>query len=167
MPTVQRRHYTDVELGELEAIAKQVTNPGAHWLKKPTKAPLHEQREYRAVGQHKGKEVSFAVFQRRSLSDKSDFSCGIRFLPADGSPIMLARYNGPSHRHGAISFRPHIHRATARAIAAGKRPESEAEGTERFSSVDGTLHCLAEDFRVAGIATVADNSLLPFPTDED
>ena len=43
-------------------------------------------------------------------------------------------------------------RATARAIAAGKKAESEAEETDRFTTLDGAFRCLLDDFRVEGIA---------------
>ena len=89
------------------------------------------------------------------MLDDSDFSCGIAFLPPGDARLTLARYNGPSHIHGAIYFRPHIPRATSRAIAAGKKPESEADETDRFITLDGPFRCLLEDFQVEGIAPPA------------
>ena len=65
--------------------------------------------------------------------------------------MTLARYNGPSHRHGEIAFRPHIHRATERAIVKGKKPESEAEETDGFEDLDGALVRLIEDFNLSGV----------------
>lgn len=76
---------------------------------------------------------------------------------AAGSPLTLARYNGPSHIHGDISYRPHIHRATERAIAAGKKPESEAYETNRYDTLSGALACLAEDYNLDGIGTRHDH----------
>ena len=96
--------------------------------------------------------MRFSIYQRQSELNDNDFSCGIAFLPPGGTRLTLARYNGPSHIHGDIEFRPHIHRATARAIAAGKKPESEAAETDRFTTLDGAFRCLLDDFRVEGIS---------------
>ncbi len=139
--------YTDDELAELLELPKVVTNPGARWVTKPG----HQQRNFQLVA-GSGDEFAFAIYQRQSMHDESDFSCGIAFLPPGGARLTLARYNGPSHIHGQIEFRPHIHRATASAIAAGRKPESEAEETDRFTTLEGAFRCLLDDFHVDGIA---------------
>ena len=72
----------------------------------------------------------FSIYLRQNLNDESDFSCGISYLPHGSQSLTLARYNGPSHEHGEIVYRTHIHRATERAIAMGKKPESEADKTD-------------------------------------
>ena len=138
--------YSDDELVELQAVPKMVTNPGARWIAKPG----HRQRNFQVVAGDVG-EIAFAIYQRQSVLDDSDFSCGIAFLAPGATRLTLARYNGPSHIHGEIEFHPHIHRATARAIAAGKKPESEADETDRFTTLDGAFRCLLEDFHVDGI----------------
>lgn len=69
----------------------------------------------------------------------------------------MARYNGPSHRHDEIIYRPHIHRATARAIAAGKKPESEADETDRYTNLEGALRCLVEDYHLQGLSLLNHN----------
>ena len=138
--------YSDDELLGLQTMTKRVTNPRARWNEKPG----HRQRNFQLVAGPE-EETRFSIYQRQNQRDDSDFSCGIAYLPPGGSRLTLARYNGPSHPHGNIFFRPHIHRATARAIAAGKKPESEAEETDRFTTLDGAFGCLFEDFRVEGI----------------
>ena len=142
------RLYTEKELAKLRSMPKRVTNPGARWLEKPG----HRQRNHRAVDEQ-GQEVHFLVYLRQNSQDDSDFSCGIVYQPLGGKRLTLARYNGSSHRHGDIDYRPHIHRATARAIASGKKPESEAEETDRFETLEGALRCLIEDFNLSGIAS--------------
>lgn len=127
-------------------MSKTVTNPKARWVGKPG----HSQRNFQVVAGNDN-EFAFSIYQRQSERDDNDFSCGISFLPAVGNSVTLARYNGPSHPHGDIVYRPHIHRATARAIAAGKKPESEADVTDRFMTCDGALRCLLEDFNVEGV----------------
>lgn len=129
-------------------MPKTITNPGARWLEKPKGRPTHRQRNFQASG---GQDDEASVYQRQNLNDNSDFSCGIAYLPPGGPSLTLARYNGPSHPHNAISYRPHIHRASERAIAAGKKPESEADETGRFENLDGALACLIADFKLTGL----------------
>ena len=138
--------YSDEGLDELKSMSKRVTNPGAHWSDKPG----HRQRNFQVSGQQ-DEAVRFSIYQRQSTVDEQDFSCGIAHIPQGGSRLTLARYNGPSHRHGDIAYRPHIHSTTARAIAAGKKPESEANETNLFSTLDGALRCLIEDFNLTGL----------------
>ena len=112
--------------------------------------PGHQQRNFQVVGLQDD-PARFTVYQRQSEQDERDFSCGIAYLPRGGRSLTLARYNGSSHVHGDIAYRPHIHRATARAIAAGKKPESEAEETDLYTTIDGAFRCLILDFQIAGI----------------
>lgn len=150
--------YSDEELDTLRSMEKRVTNPGARWVTKPG----HRQRNFKVDGA--GDDASrFEIYQRQNESDDNDFSCGIAFIPPGGRRLTLGRYNGPSHIHGSINYRPHVHRATAAAIAAGKKPESEADQTNRFTSLDGAFRCLIEDFRLQGIAVPEpDQPRLPY-----
>ena len=138
--------YTDDELDQLRAMPKRVTNPGARWVTKPG----HGQRNFK-VHSLEGEASRFEVYQRQNQSDENDFSCGIAFIPPGGRRLTLGRYNGPSHIHRDIAYQPHIHQVTARAIAAGKKPESEANETDRFTTLDGAFRCLIEDFQLEGI----------------
>jgi hypothetical protein len=124
-------------------IAIEASLPLVRWIQEPG----HRQRNLQALSEVDD-ETAFAIYQRQSALDDNDFSCGIAFLPPGGTRLTLARYNGPSHIRGEIEFLPHIHRATARAIAAGKKPESEAEETDRFTTLEGAVRCLLEDFNV-------------------
>ena len=149
------RPYTDEELVALRQMPKRVATPRARWVEKPG----HRQRNFAVVGDG---EARFSVYQRQNLRDEQDFSCGIAFLPPSGQRLTLARYNGPSHRHGDIAYRPHIHRATERAIMAGRKPESEAAETDRFRTLEGALACLIDDFELSGVSATPDaGRLLP------
>lgn len=139
-------------------MSKKIINPGARWLEKPKGRPAHRQRNFQASG-GQDEEARFSVYQRQNLNDKSDFSCGISYLPPGGPALTLARYNGPSHPHQEISYRPHIHRASEKAIAAGKKPESEAEETDRFETLEGALACLMEDFTLTGLKAENDSQM--------
>ena len=142
-------------------MRKRVTNPGARWSEKPIGAPVHRQRSFKAIAED-GNESRFEIYQRQNLLDDDDFSCGIAHVSLDGSRLTLARYNGPGHEHGDILYRPHIHRATAEAIASGKKPEHEAEETERFATPEGALACLVDDFNVVGLSASSDAPRLPY-----
>ncbi len=76
--------------------------------------------------------------------------------------MTLARYNGPSHWHGNIFYRPHVHRASQKAISEGLKPESEATETDRFRTLAGALSCLIDDFNLCGIKSEADHPELVF-----
>ena len=152
------RLYTDDELDSLRSAPKRVTNPGARWVPKPG----HQQRNFQITGLQDD-PARFTVYQRQSEQDERDFSCGIAYLPRGGRSLTLARYNGLSHVHGDIAYRPHIHRATARAIAAGKKPECEAEETDLYTTIDGAFRCLIQDFQLKGIAVPPpDQATLPY-----
>ncbi len=145
-----------MELDALRAMPKRIANPRARWLEKPKGRPAHRQCSFQASGDG-GTEERFLIYQRQNLQDEHDFSCGIAHLPR--CALTLARYNGPSHEHGAIVYRPHIHRASEKAIVAGLKPESGAEETERFETLEGALACLVNDFNVTGISVQHNNEL--------
>ncbi len=140
------RLFTDDELQDLRSMPKRVTNPGARWIVKPG----HRQRNYKAVG-GSDTPARFTIYVRENLEDSQDFSCGIVFKPHSGPGLTLARYNGPSHRHGKIAYKPHVHTATAEAIAAGRKPESEAVERNDYSTVSGALRNLLIDFNLSGL----------------
>lgn len=142
--------YTEAELEALQSMAKRVTNPGARWQEKPKGRPAHRQRSFQLVG-GSGGEDRFLIYQRQNLVDDQDFSCGIAYLPRSAPRLTLARYNGPSHEHGDISYRPHIHRASESTIAEGRKAESAATETSRFESLEGALACLVTDYEVSGL----------------
>ncbi len=85
------------------------------------------------------------------MHDEKDFSCGLTLIQKSGKPLSLVRYNGSNHRHGSIHYRCHIHYATAEAIAAGKKVDSQAEETDRYRILEGALACLIDDCGVWGL----------------
>ena len=141
--------YSDDDLKALKAMPKTATNPQARWVEKPKGVASHRQRRFEVAGDG---EVRFAIYQRQNLLDESDFSCGIHYCPVGATPLTLARYNGPSHVHGDIRYRSHIHEATVEAILAGRRAESEAAENDRYTTLEGATACLLKDFHVRGIA---------------
>ena len=148
--------YTEADLATLQSMQKRIVNPGARWLEKPKTRPVHRQRAFQVSG-GSDDEARFLIYQRENLLDGLDYSSGILYLPRGGPSLTLARYNGPSHEHRDIVYRPHIHRASEKAIAAGLKPESDAEETDRFETLEGALACLVNDFNVTGIRAQHDN----------
>lgn len=145
------RRYTKRELQNLRELSKTVTNPKVRRHRKPTKCPVYEQLTFEVTGTTTyGMECRFLVYQRKCLRDAFNYSCGIVYLPPEGSPLTLARYNGPSHRHGDIKYKAHIHMATEDAIADGRRPESLAIETTRYRSIGEAFMCLAQDYKLSG-----------------
>ncbi len=156
-----RRLYSDEDLESFRTVRKRVINPGSHWSEKPARAPVHRQRSFKVVSEPDD-ELRFEIYQRQSMQDDLDFSCGIAHVSLDGSRLTLARFNGPGHEHGDIHYRPHIHRATAKSIASGRRPEREATETDRYTTLEGALRCLLADFNVRGISAPHDVPRLPY-----
>ena len=92
------------------------------------------------------------IYQRQNLDDERDFSCGLALVQRGGKPLTLVRYNGSNHAHGEIRYCCDIHRATAVALAAGRRIDSYAEETDRYRTLEGALACLIEDCAVRGVS---------------
>ena len=133
-------------LDGLRAASKRVRNPGARWLEKPGR---HKQRNFNAETED---GTVYRIYQRQNLDDDLDFSCGLVLTRRGGKPLSLVRYNGASHVHGEIRYACHIHRASAEALAAGRKVDSHAEATDRYRTVEGALACLIEDCAVQGLS---------------
>ena len=130
---------TDAEIDRLILVSKMVLNPRARKIAKRGS----EQVTYEAASAAGEK---FRVYVRQNLRIPDGFSCGLLFVSATGEPVTLIRYNGGDHEHsnpleGATPLPRacHIHRATERYIAAGRKAEHFAETTLRYSDVEGAL----------------------------
>lgn len=144
------RRYTDEELGNFRTTPKRVTDEKP-WFEQHG----HRRQAFTAKATEPG-DIQFRIYQRQSLGDMKNFSCGIELLNPEGSTdsLMLARYNGSSHNHGVIKKRCHIHRTTAKGIAKGdKYPDNEAHPTDRYSTLAGAILCLAKDYNIKELAT--------------
>ena len=147
---------TDQQIGDLLSATKRVTNPGG----KESSKPGHTQRNYKVLS-NDGHEYTLYVRQNSKVED--DFSCGLLWHMPSGEILTLIRYNGSSHFHPnrieetELDFVCHIHKATERYIAAGRKPEGYAEETDRYATVDGALHCLTKDCKISGLNTTPDH----------
>ena len=138
------------ELDGLRSASMRVTNPGARWHEKPGR---HRQQNFTAETES---GVVFRIYLRQNLDDDQDFSCGLALHRRGGKPLSLVRYNGPSHVHGEIRYRCHIHRATAEAMTAGRKVDGHAEATDRYRILDEALACLVADCGVRGLTAQHD-----------
>ena len=72
------RPYSAAELNDLVQLPKKVTDPRARWSEKPTVHPVHRQRTFLATGATaEGVQLRFLIYQRQSLLDRLNYSCGI------------------------------------------------------------------------------------------
>ncbi len=152
----------DQRLKEFQEMPKRVEKPGTRWVEKPG----HKQRNFKAVGTlGDGKEVIFQIYQRQNARlPERDFSCGI-LLVFPGINLTLARYNSghPDHIRGRMNC--HIHQTCEQALRSGGRPERYAETTDRYTTLDGALYCLVQDFRIKGLPTAPEPPKLPLEWD--
>ncbi|WP_176475689.1 DUF6978 family protein [Halomonas salipaludis] len=138
---------TDEEIASLLNVKKVVTNPRAQWREQKGS----KQKSYKAKSLC-GKE--FIVYLRQNLRIEEAFSCGLKYCHPEGKDkdVTLCRYNGSDHEHenpldgkGTIINQCHIHKATQRYMAAGRKAEHYAESTERYESLHGALLALCSD----------------------
>lgn len=147
---------TDEQIALLLTASKRVNNPAS----KNSIKPGHHQRNYNVLS-NDGHEYTMYVRQNQRIED--DFSCGLLWHMPSGEILTLVRYNGSSHFHPnhleetELAFVCHIHKATERYISAGRKPESYAEETNRYTTVEGALHCLTKDCRITGLNTTPDH----------
>jgi len=87
------------------------------------------------------------------------FSAGLRWLPKSGEDVTLIRFNGPSHPHAnaiegeRFEFVCHIHQATERYLAAGKKDEGFALPTQDYKTLNGALYNLVKRCNITGLMT--------------
>ena len=142
---------TDERIRYLLTIPKRTTTPGARWrVQKKSR-----QRNYDLESEDG--TLQFSLYLRQNMRIVDSFSCGLLYLHAGGEKVTLARYNGSDHPH----YNPldgtradnhcHIHRATERYMAAGRKSEHYAESTDRYTDLDGALRAIIEDCKISGI----------------
>lgn len=149
---------TDAQIDELLATPKRVQNPGS----RVREEGKHLRRDFQVVSTDERHE--FILFTRQSKVILDGFSAGLRWRAKSGEEVILLRCNGADHPHvNALEreqFEPkfHIHRATERYIAAGKRTEGFAVATVTFKTVEGALHEVMRLANISGLQTFPDEA---------
>lgn len=150
---------TDKTIAELLVCPKRLTNPQSRRVEKDG----HEQVNFKALALDSSGH-KFEIYKRQNLRDgmEDDFSCGIIWLAPNGETLTLKRYNGPSHNHlnqlenEKIGHNCHVHIATEKYIKANRKAEGFAEQTDKYTTVEGALHCLVTDCNISGVSTTPD-----------
>ncbi len=147
---------TDEQIAALLAMPKQIENPNA----KNRSVGRHSQRDFRVISTDGTHE--FALFVRQSLSLPEGYSVGLRWLAKSGESVMLMRCNGSDHPHANSierdKFEPvcHIHQATERYLAVGKKSEGYAQPTREYRTLNGALHHIVHQCNIVGLKTEPD-----------
>lgn len=144
------------EIDALIACPKRVTNPSS----RPKTEGKHIRHDYQVAsldGRHE-----FVLFTRQSTMIVESFSAGLRWRSKTGEEVILMRCNGADHSHrnsierNRFELRRHVHRATERYLAAGRKVESFAEVTDDYQTLDGALHHLLKLTSISGLNTAPD-----------
>jgi len=152
---------TDDKITDFLNCPKRLTNPQSRSRNKEG----HEQVNFKVIAlDNSGHE--FEIYKRQNLRDgmEDDFSCGISWLAPNGETLTLKRYNGPNHDHPnhlekvRLGYTCHIHIATEKYIKANRKAEGFAMATDKYTTIDGALHCLVTDCKISGISTTSDNT---------
>lgn len=95
----------------------------------------------------------FVVKLRQNTNTINDFSAMLAFQEKGANKdFKLRRYNGKHEHTNKLEnrkfFNFHIHHATQRYQDAGRKEESFAEETNRYSDIKGALMCLIGDCNI-------------------
>jgi len=96
---------------------------------------------------------AFIVKLRQNINTLNDFSAILAFQKKGANwDFKLRRYNGIHEHTNKLEkirfFGFHIHYATQRYQDAGRKEESYAEKTDRYSDIKGALKCLIDDCHI-------------------
>lgn len=147
---------TQAQIEELIACQKQVERPHV----RTRQDGRHTRRDFdahSADGRHE-----FVVFTRQSTVIPQSFSAGLRWRSKTGEDVILVRCNGSDHEHfNAIEAQKftgqcHVHMATERYAAAGRKIESFARPDKGYRTLDGALHSLTQLAHITGLDTKPD-----------
>lgn len=143
-------YFTDDEINAL--ITEEKTHTGTiHDIMNFKESDGHKRTSFDII---RPDESRFIIKLRQNVNDMNDFSAIIAFQEkGNNRDFKLRRYNGKSHEHsnkleGAKFYDFHIHFATQRYQDEGRKEESYAETTDRYSDIKEALNCLLKDCNV-------------------
>lgn len=157
--------FDDEQIGEMITAPKEWT--GKAGLSKPRARQGHLVSDGWLTGED-GSE--FRILVRRSMSEKVSFSAILMVrVPGSTRWFRLLRYNGRHWHRNRIEgnrFRDfHIHTATARYQADGRREDAYAEVSDRYADCDGAVRCLMRDANMQ-VASGGDPNQISMPGED-
>lgn len=129
--------------------------------KRPKQIPKAKHKEQNLDVQSIDGRHNFTLITRQSTMVSDSYSCGLLWHPTASHKVMLIRYNGSDHEHsnpieGTIfDSSCHIHMATQRYIASGRKAEHYAEATKRYNDLKAAFDCLLVDCNISWAAASA------------
>ena len=152
---------TDELIEKLLKTLKVVENPKAR-----KKRDSGNERVTYILTDNEGNRFNLYLRQNYNIGMEDAFSCGLSYILPSGEPFTLVRYNGSSHNHPnklekeRIGFSAHIHKSSKRYLDETGKADGYAEATNRFSSLEGALHCLLKDCNITGLSANPDQPSL-------
>lgn len=158
--TEMARPLSDAEISDLLAQPKMAP---AEYMRSLRPRPRLGMRHLSAEVDVRGAGGSdFRILVRQSDIEPTNFSVILLYaLPGSNEWFRLRRNNGDHGTHGnriegttARGF--HIHVATERYQLRGMKPDSYAEETDRYSTLDAAIRCMMEDANIRAEETPGD-----------
>lgn len=152
---------TDELITKLLEVPKAVENPR---IKK--KRDSGTERVTYILSDEEGNRYNLYFRQNYKPGMEDDFSCGLSYILPSGETFTLVRYNGQSHSHPnklekeRLGYVSHIHKSSKRYLDKTGKADGFAEATERYSTLDGALHCLLADCNISGLSANSDQPSL-------
>lgn len=143
-------YFTDDEINAL--ITEEKTHSGTiHDILNLKESDGHKRTSFDIIRTNGSR---FIIKVRQNVNNVNDFSAIIAFQEENSNKdFKLRRYNGKSHEHSnklecAKFYDFHIHFATQRYQDNGRKEESYAEATDRYSDIKEALNCLLKDCNI-------------------
>ena len=153
------KSLTDAIIQELLSIPKIIRS------KRQRETPKAKHIEKNLEVHSLNGEYVFTLLTRQSTLIPNSFSCGLIWQASSQQRVMLTRYNGSDHEHSnpiegdIFGFSCHIHVATERYIASGRKVEHFAIATDRYTNLEAAVQCMMQDCNIS--------KGTPEPPDED
>lgn len=142
-------YFTDNEINEL-TLERKGYNGTVEDLLKFKESDGHKRSTFEIP---RSDGSAFIVKLRQNTNTLNDFSAILAFQQKGvNKDFKLRRYNGMHEHTNKLEnirfFDFHIHYATQRYQDAGRKEESYAEKTDRYSDIKGALKCLIDDCHI-------------------
>lgn len=142
-------YFTDGEINKLVLESKNYNGPIDNILR----FKESDGHKKATVEMPRADGSTFIIKLRQNKNTITDFSAILAYQGKGANKdFKLRRYNGKHEHTNKLEsqkfFDYHIHYATQRYQDAGRKEESYAEATNRYSDIKGTLTCLINDCNI-------------------